>query len=63
MDTESVTFFVSFALLIFLVWWVVGSWFSPEPPSLAVQYMGMQNLKSEADEAFIRELLNPPAPQ
>lgn len=62
MDTETVTFFVSFAVLIFIVWWVVG-WWTAEPPSLAVQYMGMQNLKSEADESFIRELMNPPAPQ
>lgn len=62
MDTETITFFVSFAILIFAVWFAVNRWFT-EPPSLAVQYMGMQNLKSEADEAFIRELLNPPAPQ
>lgn len=62
MDTDTVTFFVSFALLIFIVWYVVG-WWTAGPPSLAVQYMGMQNIKSEADEAFIRELMNPPAPQ
>lgn len=62
MDTETVTFFVSFALLIFVIWYVVR-WWSAEPPSLAVQYMGMQNIKSEADESFIRELMNPPAPQ
>ena len=62
MDTETLTFFVSFALLIFAVWWVVSSW-SAEPPSLAVQYMGMQTIHSKADEAFIRELMNPPAPQ
>jgi hypothetical protein len=62
MDTETVTFFVSFAVLIFAIWWVVNRWFT-EPPSLAVQYMGMQNIKSEADESFIRELMNPPAPQ
>jgi hypothetical protein len=62
MDTETLTFFVSFAALIFAVWWIVDRW-SAEPPSLAVQYMGMQNLKSEADESFIRELMNPPAPQ
>jgi hypothetical protein len=62
MDSETLTFFVGFALLIFAVWFLVGH-LSAEPPSLAVQYMGMQNIRSKADEAFIRELMNPPAPQ
>lgn len=32
MDTETVTFFVSFALLIFAVWYTV-QWLSAEPPA------------------------------
>ncbi len=62
MDSDTVGFVLTFVFLILAVWWLVG-YFTPQPPSLAVEYRDLQTFRSEEDAAFVRELMNPPAPQ